>query len=134
MNLVKVEDANSTLGSDSVFYSQGNYNANNATTNIADDENSNSKNGEEDKNTKILSKENIESAENFALSVISTRNPVELKSAIEHEVLRNGENAKNFIESSAFKTEIKNLLWFTLTLELLGIVSIIFVLKRNKKK
>jgi len=135
MNLIKVKDANSTPGSDSVFYSQGNYNISNAATNAANEENSNSKSEEEDEGIKkILSKENLESAENFALSVIGTRHPAELISEKENEVIKNGENVKNLIESSVFKTEIKNLLWFILALEMLGIVSIIFVLKRNKKK
>lgn len=130
VNLIQVEDANITDKGIIVYSADLNAAANTVYT-----ENSSSKDGEEGKGIAgILSKANLKSAGNFATLVADISSAAELKSSIEHEVLRDIGNVKAFTEGAVNKDGIRNLLWILLSLELLGIFVIISVLKRGKKR
>ncbi len=132
MNLIQVEGAFITTDSTGVtIYSADNHNA--ASTGLT--EGSNSSDVNESKGTaELFSRENLKSAEDFAVSVASSGPTEEVKSSIEQELLRGLENAENFAENSISKNEIRNILLIILLIELAGIYSILSILKRGKKE
>jgi PKD repeat protein len=130
MNLIQVEGAFITTNSTGVtIYSADNV----VSTGYAENSNSNDVN-ESTGTAELFSRENLKSAEDFAVSVASSGPAEEVKSSIEQELLRSLENAENFAENSISKNEIRNILLIILLIELAGIYSILSILKRGKKE
>lgn len=82
---------------------------------------------------KLINKE-IVSAGERALSAANTTAVEELKPSIEQNFLRDMKNIEYLTEGAGPKSMIKNILSFILILELFGILSIILMLKKGKKK
>lgn len=129
IHMIKVGDFNSSQSKDNIYCSQEINNS----TYTGSKGNQALKNGEGKGNVEILSKKNLESAESFVLNVAGTP-PAELKSTVEHEIITNIEQGKSFLKGSALKTGIKDFLLLIMLVELLGIVFMVSVLRRGKKK
>jgi PKD repeat protein len=132
INLIQVEGAFITTDNTGVtIYSADNNNA--ASTGYTEGSNSNDVN-ESKETAELLSKGNLKSAEDFAVSIASSGSHEEVKSSIEKELLRSLENAEDFAENSISKNEIRNILLIILLIELAGIFSILSILKKGKKE
>ena len=101
INLIQVEGSSFTTDSTGITI----YSADNENTTIPGYiEGSNSNDVKESKgNEKLFSRENLKSAEDFAVSVAGSGSSDEVKTSIKQELLRSLKNAEDFAKNSISK-------------------------------